>query len=101
MWKQHCEKLRKIINIWCHLGLDPALPLFVSFDNTKKLDKSDAEFVDVIHTNALRRGKLETCGHVDFYVNGGLNQPGCEDSRNNNNMSKKIESLQHILTSHQ
>lgn len=58
-------------------GLDPAMPLFVTADNDNKLDSSDAEFVDVIHTNALVQGKIERCGHVDFYLNGGVYQPGC------------------------
>lgn len=33
-------------------GLDPAQPCFTSVDPSLKLDKTDAEFVDVIHTNA-------------------------------------------------
>lgn len=31
--------------------LDPALPLFAFNDKDHKLDPSDAEFVDVYHTN--------------------------------------------------
>lgn len=33
-------------------GLDPAQPCFVTADETLKLGKDDAEYVDVIHTNA-------------------------------------------------
>ncbi|XP_005186631.2 pancreatic lipase-related protein 2 [Musca domestica] len=58
-------------------GLDPALPLFVTSPNDEKLDKTDAAFVDVIHTNALVQGKFERCGHADFYMNGGIFQPNC------------------------
>lgn len=47
------------------------MPLFVTADADNKLDSSDAEFVDVFHTNALVQGKIEQCGHVDFYMNGG------------------------------
>ncbi|XP_060803735.1 pancreatic lipase-related protein 3-like [Amyelois transitella] len=61
-------------------GLDPALPLFVTRNPKVKLSPSDATFVDVLHTNALERGKVESCGHVDFYANGGLTQPGCYDT---------------------
>uniref|UniRef100_A0AAG5DUT5 Lipase domain-containing protein n=1 Tax=Anopheles atroparvus TaxID=41427 RepID=A0AAG5DUT5_ANOAO len=64
-------------------GLDPAMPLFITAAADDKLDPSDAEFVDVIHTNALVQGKIERCGHVDFYVNGGIMQPGCWSSGQN------------------
>ncbi|XP_063823018.1 pancreatic triacylglycerol lipase-like [Ostrinia nubilalis] len=59
-------------------ALDPALPLFATNDNTKKVDPSDGLFVDVLHTNALEKGKLEASGHIDFYANGGMTQPGCK-----------------------
>ncbi|KAI8119938.1 hypothetical protein FF38_07176 [Lucilia cuprina] len=62
-------------------GLDPAMPLFVMASEKDKLDPSDAAYVDVIHTNAMVQGKLERCGHADFYMNGGIIQPGC--TRNN------------------
>uniref|UniRef100_A0A2C9GRW6 Uncharacterized protein n=1 Tax=Anopheles arabiensis TaxID=7173 RepID=A0A2C9GRW6_ANOAR len=64
-------------------GLDPAMPLFITAAPDDKLDPTDAEFVDVIHTNALVQGKIERCGHVDFYVNGGILQPGCWGSGQN------------------
>lgn len=59
-------------------GLDPALPFFTSSDHRSKLDKSDARFVDVIHTNVGVFGKIEPSGHIDFYVNGGKTQIACE-----------------------
>ncbi|XP_076245944.1 uncharacterized protein LOC143186258 [Calliopsis andreniformis] len=62
-------------------GLDPAMPLFITNDNDAKLDKSDAEFVDVFHTDAFIQGKAERSGHVDFYMNGGFIQPGCWETR--------------------
>nr|CAD7585815.1 unnamed protein product [Timema genevievae] len=58
-------------------GLDPAMPLFESRSKDSKLDAGDALFVDIVHTNAFMQGKFERCGHVDFYMNGGVNQPGC------------------------
>lgn len=63
-------------------GLDPAQPCFKNADSTVKLHKSDAPFVDVIHTNGrllseIGLGLPEPIGHVDFYPNGGRNQPGC------------------------
>ncbi|XP_044733591.1 phospholipase A1-like [Chrysoperla carnea] len=58
-------------------GLDPAMPLFTFVTRDNKLDETDAEFVDVFHTNAFIQGKIEPSGHVDFYMNGGVTQPGC------------------------
>ncbi|XP_055918639.1 uncharacterized protein LOC129950742 [Eupeodes corollae] len=70
------KKVRRIT------GLDPALPFFGTSQNDLKLDRTDAEFVDVVHTNAGIYGKIESCGHVDFYMNGGQLQPACNDSKN-------------------
>ncbi|XP_025412427.1 pancreatic triacylglycerol lipase-like [Sipha flava] len=59
-------------------GLDPASPLFnPGFVGNDVLDKSDALFVDVLHTNAGMKGKYLPLGHVDFYANNGALQPGC------------------------
>ena len=66
-------------------GLDTAAPLFEHEDSEVRLDKSDAEFVDGIHTNtqkvaiATGIGMKREVGHIDFYVNGGSRQPGCLD----------------------
>lgn len=67
-------------------GLDPAKPLFIFADEEHKLGKNDAEFVDVIHTDVLMRGVMRSAGHVDFYVNGGLEQPGCTFQTNTSNV---------------
>eukprot|EP00058_Branchiostoma_floridae_P020329 XP_002605819.1 hypothetical protein BRAFLDRAFT_84304 [Branchiostoma floridae] len=58
-------------------GLDPAGPWFKSADAEDRLDRGDAMFVDVIHTDMKWWGKREPMGHVDFYPNEGWNQPGC------------------------
>ncbi|XP_049868072.1 pancreatic triacylglycerol lipase-like [Pectinophora gossypiella] len=63
-------------------ALDPAMPLFVTASLDKKVDASDAKFVDVLHTNALEKGKLEPSGTVDFFANGGISQPGCATQSN-------------------
>lgn len=62
------------------------MPLFMTASKENKLDESDARFVDVIHTNALLQGKIERCGHADFYMNGGIVQPGC--SRGSKNLTQ-------------
>ncbi|XP_059062895.1 phospholipase A1 VesT1.02-like [Achroia grisella] len=59
------------------VALDPAGPCFGNVSATNRLDKSDAEYVDVLHTNAGILGLLEPVGHKDFYANGGRSQPGC------------------------
>lgn len=52
-------------------GLDPAQPCFVGTGVT--LNKNDALFVDVIHTNgkmfgSMGLGIVEEIGHIDYYV---------------------------------
>jgi hypothetical protein len=56
--------------------LDPAGPCFRSLPLEYRFNPSDAEKVDVIHTNIDGFGMAERMGHVDFYVNGGEFQPG-------------------------
>ena len=63
-------------------GLDTAGPFFEETDPAVRLDPTDADFVDSIHTNAgtllsFSFGIIMPVGHVDFYVNGGEFQPGC------------------------
>uniref|UniRef100_A0A8C6ZVV5 Triacylglycerol lipase n=1 Tax=Nothoprocta perdicaria TaxID=30464 RepID=A0A8C6ZVV5_NOTPE len=65
-------------------GLDPAQPYFQDTPIEVRLDQSDAEFVDVIHTDTaptipyLGFGMSTAIGHLDFYPNGGREMPGCE-----------------------
>ncbi|NXK54295.1 LIPR2 protein, partial [Chauna torquata] len=64
-------------------GLDPAQPYFQDTPIEVRLDDSDAEFVDVIHTDTaptipnLGFGMSTPIGHLDFYPNGGVEMPGC------------------------
>ncbi|XP_045200341.1 inactive pancreatic lipase-related protein 1-like [Mercenaria mercenaria] len=66
-------------------GLDPADPGFTGRPLDKRLDASDADFVDVIHTDASKfnllsgYGTRDAVGDVDFYPNGGDHQPGCAE----------------------
>ena len=70
--------------IWRVTGLDPAGPSFTtepvsqdaqatyqplkSMPTDQRLDASDAEIVDVIHTDGEQWGTMVPLGHVDFYV---------------------------------
>ena len=61
-------------------GLDPAYPGFAIEKTDARLDITDAQFVDVIHTNSalLFSGGLsfpKSIGHADFWPNGGSSQP--------------------------
>ncbi|XP_077480474.1 lipase member H isoform X2 [Stigmatopora argus] len=58
-------------------GLDPAGPLFASATPDERLDPTDALFVDVLHTDMDSFGLRGAHGHIDFYANGGVDQPGC------------------------
>lgn len=44
------------------------------------ISRNDAQYVQVIHTNAGTFGVEKNVGHADFYPNGGSNQPGCSNS---------------------
>ena len=73
-------------------GLDPAEPYFGYTPSEVCLEKSDAKFVDIIHSDAthflsggLREinqgmGIIENVGHIDFWPNNGTDQPGCDQS---------------------
>ena len=41
------------------------------------MDPTDAQYVDVIHTDAGMAGTARFAGHIDFLPNGGSSQPGC------------------------
>ena len=74
-------------------GLDPAEPYF-GYGTLPEvcLDETDADFVDVIHTDVLHFkeaiislhpqgfGIWEPVGHVDFFPNNGTGHPGCDQS---------------------
>lgn len=66
------QKLPRII------ALDPAGPLFDNRPEDKRLNKNDAEIVEVLHSDGGTFGFLKSCGTIDFFPNGGSSQPGCK-----------------------
>ncbi|XP_045608330.1 pancreatic triacylglycerol lipase [Procambarus clarkii] len=88
-------------------GLDPAQPQFQHMPARVRLDPSDALFVDVIHTDTIPftlfggYGLREPLGHVDFYPNDGLYQPGCQSPvtrwMSNNDVSKFSKAVEDAL----
>lgn len=75
---------RIIKTIHFHSGLDPAGPVItygviipISEPLERRLDKSDAKYVQCIHTSYTTFGTLVDCGYADFYMNKGRNQPAC------------------------
>lgn len=64
----------------CMKGFDTAGPLFtvpfiVALD--KRLDSTDATFVQIIHTAATSYGTHICMGDADFWANDGAMEPGC------------------------
>ncbi|GAB1864127.1 phospholipase A1 [Camponotus japonicus] len=57
------------------MALDPAKPAFISKGPGERVDITDADLVQVIHTSAI--GLENPLGDSDFYPNGGTLQPGC------------------------
>ena len=67
------------------IGLDPSGPIFQDQHHAsgKRLDKDDAYWVEIIHTNTAVLGYNRDLGHVDFYINGGYTQANCTPVKNN------------------
>ncbi|CAG7659430.1 unnamed protein product [Allacma fusca] len=81
-WAGRSVQVGKIPRI---TALDPAAPCFENNlastcieGNYVPIGTSDADFVDAIHTHGRFYGYTLPIGHVDFYPNGGMTQPGCK-----------------------
>ena len=61
-------------------GLDPWNMGPISSLQIGVLSSTDAQWVESIHTEGSQRGDLESRGHVSFLVNGGVQQPMCNQA---------------------
>lgn len=57
--------------------MDPAAPYFFPATYEQPLNPEDALFVDAIHSDVFFIGTKFPVGHVDFYPNYNMVQPGC------------------------
>ena len=74
-------------------ALDPAGPNFytdsarspdpICSPKNEKLDKTDADYVDVIHTDSDHLGTDKSVGHADFYIGEGLDTLGSDQANCN------------------
>ncbi|XP_041483674.1 inactive pancreatic lipase-related protein 1-like [Lytechinus variegatus] len=70
-----------------------------------RLDITDAEYVDIIHTNAhsgLDGGYIGLpfqLGHQDFFVNNGINQPGCNEHGEDEEVCNHGRALDYFIES--
>lgn len=58
-------KIQIISKIQFFLGFDPAAPMWST--NGLRITSTDAEYVEIIHTDAGGLGILYPAGHNDFY----------------------------------
>ena len=80
------KQLNKATTINKIIALDPAGPIWdyndyhLQQDPNLRLNREDAEEVEVLHSNFKGLGFNYPLGSLDFYINGGNYQPGCENS---------------------
>lgn len=77
LWKFYLF-LRKLYRFSFFPGLDPHKFTYMHVEPDGRLDETDAEFVQIIHTSGRAISIESPMGHADFYPNGGSSpQPLC------------------------
>ncbi|CAG9759294.1 unnamed protein product [Ceutorhynchus assimilis] len=71
-------------------ALDPPSFLFAPYNRDDSIHKTDAQYVQVIHTTNKLYGMSGAVGHSDFYPNGGERQPGCDDDEDHEKCSHRM-----------
>lgn len=77
---RHIQKISNgLVKIPRIYALDPAGPGFEDHPSIgfEPIKRTDADYVQIIHTNGGQLGMQQRTGTVDFYPNGGSKQPGC------------------------
>nr|KAF7420604.1 hypothetical protein H0235_010901 [Vespula pensylvanica] len=71
------KALQKLIGKYYQIvGLDPAGPFFNLNSCSQRICETDARYVQIIHSS-VPLGTERTLGTIDFYMNNGIFQPGC------------------------
>lgn len=84
------------------VALDPASPGFES-SNMKGFDpisKTDATYVQIIHTCIGKLGMQGRAGHIDFFPNGGIRHPGCDENPQGSMLSPGVMTCDHARSYH-
>jgi hypothetical protein len=73
------SKSNNMLTIPRIVALDPGIMKDheLSKSGGERLNLNDADFVMTVHTDCHSWGSREQHGHVDFWINGGCNQPIC------------------------
>jgi len=78
-------------------GLDPAGPWFDGYSEVARLNPRCGNLVDVMHTDGTgltpNYGLLTPIGDMDFYPNGGTNQPNCLTYLTNDGYQRNITAM--------
>lgn len=74
---------RKFQTRWRYsTGLNPSGPGFHDANETNRISKLSGKLVEIVHSDDTHGiGLKNSTGHLDFYLNEGVNQPVCKNSK--------------------
>lgn len=86
------KQMKSSGRIACIIGLDPASVDFDFFDKDKRLSDTDADYVQIIHTDGDKFGFANPLGHGRFFERRELYQLNFYSFANNSYFNPKIYS---------
>ncbi|KAF8791739.1 Pancreatic triacylglycerol lipase-like protein [Argiope bruennichi] len=93
---------KQVPNLGRVTGLDPAGPFFTTFIEFNRLSFTSAKLVDVMHTSnyltGVGLGMGDAIGSIDFYPNGGNEQPACQMGNEFRNADAQVNIVTSLLT---